>query len=45
MFCVRMAIGAEQTVEGDIDRALALIGDEGTVALRDWRNKVEGLMR
>jgi aromatic-L-amino-acid decarboxylase len=45
VFCVRMAIGAEQTVEGDIDRALALIGDEGTVALKDWRNKVEGLMR
>jgi len=36
VFCVRMAIGAEQTVEGDIDRALALIRDEGRVALREW---------
>jgi len=31
-----MAIGAEKTVEGDIDRALALIGDEGRVALGEW---------
>jgi aromatic-L-amino-acid decarboxylase len=32
-----MAIGAEQTVEGDIDKALALIREEGRVALGEWR--------
>ncbi|OAX41200.1 hypothetical protein K503DRAFT_767882 [Rhizopogon vinicolor AM-OR11-026] len=37
VFCIRMAIGAEQTVDGDIDRALALIGEEGRVALREWQ--------
>jgi aromatic-L-amino-acid decarboxylase len=36
VFCVRMAIGTERTVEGDIERALAVIGEEGRVALRKW---------
>jgi aromatic-L-amino-acid decarboxylase len=41
VFCVRMAIGAEQTVEGDIDMALALIEEEGMVALGEWQ-RIQG---
>ncbi|OJA12592.1 hypothetical protein AZE42_06905 [Rhizopogon vesiculosus] len=37
VFCVRMAIGAERTVEKDIDRALTVIGEEGKVALMEWK--------
>jgi aromatic-L-amino-acid decarboxylase len=36
VFCVRMAIGAEKTVEGDVDRALDVIGQEGRATLREW---------
>ncbi|OAX35426.1 hypothetical protein K503DRAFT_370304 [Rhizopogon vinicolor AM-OR11-026] len=38
VFCVRMSIGAERTVEGDIDRALAVIAEEGRIALQEWEN-------
>jgi aromatic-L-amino-acid decarboxylase len=38
VFCVRMAIGAEKTVERDVDRALDLIGREGRATLREWEN-------
>ncbi|KAG1818039.1 pyridoxal phosphate-dependent transferase [Suillus subaureus] len=36
VFCVRMAIGAEKTVERDIDKALDVIGQEGRATLREW---------
>lgn len=36
VFCVRMAIGAEQTMESDIDRALDVIGEEGRATLKEW---------
>ncbi|KAG2153412.1 pyridoxal phosphate-dependent transferase [Suillus clintonianus] len=39
VFCVRMAIGAEKTVERDIDRALDVIGQEGRAALGEWELK------
>ena len=36
VFCVRMAIGAERTEEGDIDKALTLIEEEARVVLSEW---------
>ncbi|OJA13179.1 hypothetical protein AZE42_10172 [Rhizopogon vesiculosus] len=38
VFCVRMSIGAERTVEGDIDKALVVIAEEGRVALQEWED-------
>ncbi|KAG0693790.1 pyridoxal phosphate-dependent transferase [Suillus ampliporus] len=38
VFCVRMAIGAEMTLEGDIDKALDVIGQEGRAALGEWES-------
>ncbi|KAG1818036.1 pyridoxal phosphate-dependent transferase [Suillus subaureus] len=36
VFCVRMVIGAEQTVEGDIEQALVLMKEEAVVLVRNW---------
>ncbi|KAG2344753.1 hypothetical protein BDR05DRAFT_947113 [Suillus weaverae] len=36
VFCVRMAIGTEKTVEKDVDMALDVIGQEGQATLRKW---------
>jgi aromatic-L-amino-acid decarboxylase len=36
VFCVRMVIGAEQTVESDIEQAFALMKDEAMVLVRNW---------
>lgn len=36
VFCVRMVIGAEQTVESDIEQAFTLMKDEAMVLVKNW---------
>lgn len=36
VFCVRMVVGAEKTVESDIDYALALLKEEAMVLVGNW---------
>jgi aromatic-L-amino-acid decarboxylase len=36
VFCVRMVIGAEKTVESDIEQALALMKEEAMVLVGNW---------
>lgn len=41
-FCVRMAIGATRTEERHIRAAFSLLEEEGGIALREWRENLQG---